>query len=528
MSPATVAQIKVALLVAGVFILLVEAWRARRGRPPRRLWFDVALGLLAVTAVAGYYRFGDGVRGHIVNYHDVYHYYMGAKYSDELGYDKLYHCTLIATQDSGDKRYLAKIRKIRDLKTYRRRSKAWVLKRPTRCRKAFTPERWAEFTQDVRFMARSESSYRWRRKLGDKGYNATPWWNAVARPLANAVPITAWWGPILIGLIDPALLLAAWVLCARTFGLRCVLITVLLFGASYENHPTHIRGGMLRLDWLAAGMAAIALVARKRHGWAGALIGYAGMVRVFPGAYAAGLFMKSVVRPLASKARPDGAALRFFAAMGLTAALLFGGSVAADGGTARWKAWSAKIGMHVPSLSSNRYGFKYVATYRGERKAGDYQGFGKEGRPIRGFRAMSAHKNAFYRGLRVPWALLVLLTLWLVGRACRDEEDYTAFGLSLPLHFILFDMTFYYYVAFALTALVMAADLDDRRRFAGLMGLFALQIASHLIRFQIPFDYFFHFVGSCLYLAYSVFIIVLFQPRADRSGGAPALIEAPG
>ena len=101
-------------------------------------------------------------------------------------------------------------------------------------------------------------------------------------------------------------------------------------------------------------------------------------------------------------------------------------------------------------------------------------------------------------------------------------------GLSLPLHFILFDMTFYYYVAFALTALVMAADLDDRRRFAGLMGLFALQIASHLIRFQIPFDYFFHFVGSCLYLAYSVFIIVLFQPRADRSGGAPALIEAPG
>ena len=52
----------------------------------------------------------------IMNAHDFYHYYVGSKYSRELGYFELYQCTVLV--DSQTTRNMKPNGRYRDLRTY--------------------------------------------------------------------------------------------------------------------------------------------------------------------------------------------------------------------------------------------------------------------------------------------------------------------------------------------------------------------------------------------------------------------------
>ncbi len=52
---------------------------------PGRLFFDAGLIALAAVSVFAYFEFGWKRFDMYMNPHDVYHYYMGAKYSREHG-----------------------------------------------------------------------------------------------------------------------------------------------------------------------------------------------------------------------------------------------------------------------------------------------------------------------------------------------------------------------------------------------------------------------------------------------------------
>ena len=64
-----------------------------------------------MLGVLAYFNFGafhfDGLRVHLW---DMTHYYLGAKYFGELGYDGLYECIAVADAESGWPQVAARVR----------------------------------------------------------------------------------------------------------------------------------------------------------------------------------------------------------------------------------------------------------------------------------------------------------------------------------------------------------------------------------------------------------------------------------
>ena len=101
---------------------------------------------------------------------NVYHYYLGSKYFDELGYLDLYKQTIAADREG--KNRLAKIKRIRDLETYQT-IQVSSLKDLGRS-KTFTDARWEAFKKDLNVLLRKESDSTWFDMLNDRGYNPPP------------------------------------------------------------------------------------------------------------------------------------------------------------------------------------------------------------------------------------------------------------------------------------------------------------------------------------------------------------------
>ena len=104
----TVIIIKVILAAVGAGIfgwMAFAALRLGRPRPPR--WADRLLIAVAALSYLAHYNFGhfyysnDQVQpgGGYIQTWDYYHYYIGSKYFRELGFTRLYDCTIIADVD---------------------------------------------------------------------------------------------------------------------------------------------------------------------------------------------------------------------------------------------------------------------------------------------------------------------------------------------------------------------------------------------------------------------------------------------
>ena len=79
---------------------------------------------------------------------DTYHYYIGAKYFEELGYKDLYNATAVADAESGyhDPR---RQRLIRNLTTNELEPVETVFRHAEQYKNLFTEDRWREFRHDV-------------------------------------------------------------------------------------------------------------------------------------------------------------------------------------------------------------------------------------------------------------------------------------------------------------------------------------------------------------------------------------------
>jgi len=128
----------VAIVLAVFYHLLVTA-KVKRGR----VLLGFALIVVTLLGVSSYFGFGQFRFGRYMNPHDVFHYYMGSKYSKEIGYTNLYRCALVADME-GRKRYDVKSA-IRDLETHGYTRVENVLIDAERYREMFSPERWEEF-----------------------------------------------------------------------------------------------------------------------------------------------------------------------------------------------------------------------------------------------------------------------------------------------------------------------------------------------------------------------------------------------
>lgn len=232
----------------------------------------------ALIATAAYYNAGDFHSPGYVHHWEQFHYQLGAKYFPELGYDGLYAASAAAQFESRPDYPLQT--NIRDLRTNEMRPSAQVLLHGQEVRQRFDDERWSQFRDDhAHYLDTLQPNY-----LGairhDHGYNPTPTWTFVARLFAWADADRA--TLVGLGLLDPLLLLVLFVFVFRTYGSRIGCLTVLVFGLGYAWRFFWIGGAFLRLDWLAAVGIAVCMMRRERYRTAGALLAYAGMVRIFP------------------------------------------------------------------------------------------------------------------------------------------------------------------------------------------------------------------------------------------------------
>ncbi|APR76950.1 Hypothetical protein A7982_02297 [Minicystis rosea] len=325
------------------------AWRRRqRSRPPSKA-FALALALSALTGVYAYHA---QPRGEHIGYWDIYHHYLGAKYAPELGYDKLYGATLAADDDGP--RMFASLDRVRDLRTQRYLPPRALLARRDHFTSGFTPARWAAFRRDVEWFQAHIDRNVWPLVLTDRGYHPTPSWDRLAGLIASRVPLDAPGAMLALVLPDQLLLLAACAALLWAYGPITLGLFLVAWGAN-PLHLTPLKGAFLRMDWLAALLVSIAAYRRRRHALAGACLGYAALMRVFPVVFLGGVLVRAAVSLFATRRLAPRDA-RFLGAFAATSVVLF----AFGGGLDRWHDFAVTIGLHAHVVSQQRSGLEYL------------------------------------------------------------------------------------------------------------------------------------------------------------------------
>jgi hypothetical protein len=304
-----------------------------------------------------------GTRGEIRVW-NVFHYYLGAKYFKELGYDDLYPAALAADREGANTWRVVK--RVRDLESYQveLRSDRADHYRPE---EAFSKERWQSFKQDVAALSSYREPKEWRNVFRDRGYNGTPVWTAMGRLIGSVVPITHRLSPVVLASLDLILLGTTFLLMARCLGWYRTAILSLLFVASPVNSGRLI-GGFLQYDWLCAGIASVCCYRIRREKIAGVLIAWAVMTRVFPILFvvATGLpALAAVLRQRRIPYRAHRRALRYLLSFVVTSCLLFGLSLANGRGLSGWLEFGRAITTHSDShvTGDRRIGLEHLMAH---------------------------------------------------------------------------------------------------------------------------------------------------------------------
>jgi hypothetical protein len=248
------------------------------------------LGVSAALACASFYDLGHPqfrndleARPEFVHTWDMRVYYPFAKYFEELGYDGVYLASAAAYLDDVAGATLGSIgdTAIRDLRNHRTHKLKELATEVNDVRRRFTPARWASFKHDMRYF-REVMGADYLRTMNDHGANATPVWVASAR-LVFFGPATET-ALVLGGLLDAVLLAFLFVAIGRSFGLRPMLIAMVLFGANdFYMFGTNWGGATLRHDWLVYLGLGVCALHVERWLLGGVFFGLSVMIRAFPG-----------------------------------------------------------------------------------------------------------------------------------------------------------------------------------------------------------------------------------------------------
>jgi hypothetical protein len=338
--------------------LLVVVWRHRWARGLKPEQAGQLLILTALAAAVAYPNFGllHGRSG--IHHWEQFHYFLGSKYFPELRYDGIYAASLEAERELDLPHALQS--HVRDLRSNEVVPSAGVAEHGRQVKARFTADRWRAFVNDTRYFL-SSSDYAYITKIRkDHGYNPTPTWSFSARLFSHWIPASAATLSALAWL-DPILLTVLLVIVFRSFGSRIGCLALIIFGLGYPWRFDWVGGAFLRQDWLVAIGVAVCLIHRKRCAAAGALIAYATMVRVFPGAFLIGPAVVAVRHHL------EGRSTRWFTklvagfGLGLIACLLAGCLIGA--GPAAWTQFADNLAKHHGAWLTNNVGLKNVLLY---------------------------------------------------------------------------------------------------------------------------------------------------------------------
>lgn len=444
----------------------------QEGRPDaHKKLRDRLLMLTLVVSAATYVNFFSFHFGNFIHGWDTFHYYAGAKYFKELGYSRLYECIAVADAEDPKWRRRVELRKITNLRTNALETTKEILAHPEACTSHFTAERWAQFKYDIAYFRGRESPKRWDDTSTDHGYNATPVWNFAGSLLANTGPASK--NQIfLLNMIDPIYYVGMIALSIWAFGWRVSAVALAVFATFFPNRFYWTGGAFLRWDWLFFTAATVCFLKKKYPLLAGLSLGYAALLRVFPGFMVVGpvaglgvhLYQRRALFPLTSLTRFY---LRFFVGGILAVAILIPASFITSHGVSTYKEFVANSIKHKETPLTNYMGLRTVIAYR-PSEPGRLMRDNSKTDPWAGWKQarLDGYRNARPLYLAIVLGFLVLITL-----ASRKAEPWMAAAFGVAFIPVAVELTCYYY-AF----IIALAYLHEKNENVGiaLLGLTAL------------------------------------------------------
>jgi hypothetical protein len=514
--------LRVGLAIAGLALYLAGLRRRQRGLlEPRHSGRRLLLVCVALLAFAANYNLFLWTG---IHRHEFYHYYLGSKYFPELGYFDLYTCSVEAVRSEGGE--VPGSAEMTDLRSKRRLTVARVMATAPDCPSAFTPARWERFRADVEAFRDWMGDAGWRGVLRDHGYNPSPAWTLVGRPLASLVPPrpAALW---VLARIDLLLLLVLFGAIARVFGLEAACVGAIAWGACGHTRYQWTGDAFLRQLWLATSVGAVCALARGRFALGGSLLAASTLERVFPGALFLGYGVREIGWWIRARTVTPGFG-RFVAGAGITSLIVFGAATWVAGrGIEAWSGFAENTRGMLALTPQNALGLDYALSFTTVPPPG-----GLPADRIAREDVIQAYRRRML-GSRAPWraALLGVFGLLFGGAAWRGAArgpdgmprlaawESVAMG-SAAIPFLTMPAS--YYVGF----IVMGAMLATRRPAIG-VALLAAVVGLALPLVLYPGRAIGFATSSWALLGYSAWLLAaLWRPAAPVVSPTPSAVAS--
>lgn len=507
---------KVGLAMYGAVLLLLGHLISRK-RKIAQWTINAMLCVLLVAAFGNESQTNTKrfLKGDFIQTWNVYHYYYGAKYFDEMGYFYQYAYTLKADQEGPN--HLSHIKQINDLFDYKKKSPQQIVKQ-VEGREDFTAERWELFTKELYFLMPSQSKSQWRKMLKDHGYNGTPFWNTIGSFLANSFPITNRAARTFVLGLDQLLLLLTFVIVAVVFGFRWGVTMALYFLILFLNENYTV-AGFIRYDWFCATVISFCLFSKGYFKASAPFLAYATMARIFPGFLLLGPGIQWLIDWIKNR-KMDRKLFSMFVVFALCCLFFFWMGTWNRHGFGAWEQFYKNIRQHSAKhyLGPKRIGLKHM--YIDDLSTPKI--------------ALSRHYASFKKQKALyRVSQFVLIAMFLAAMLRRKRND--SWLLGYMFIFAILVLSRYYWALISMFFLLGAQDRSRWRRAMGDVLLFAMIPMYYTFRFQENNPYSYYMAPTLLFFGFFVFVAGSYIVedfwdwrddwrawRARRRGEAPA------
>ncbi|MCX7952523.1 MAG: hypothetical protein N2654_02655 [Deltaproteobacteria bacterium] len=297
-------------------------------------------------------------RFHLTRYfhaHDVFHYYVGSKYSPELGYRLIYRCVLLATQELG----LPVPKLARNLETNLVVTSEKELEKSATCKIRFSEDRWKSFVSDIRYFTKYHGNF--SSIVLDHGYNASPFWNIIGYFISNIFQATDV-NLTIISFLDSILISIGLLLSLLAFGLKPVSILVVFWGTAQHADYGWTGNSFLRLDWFSFILIGTSLLKLQWSFPAYIAFTIAAGLRIFPGLCILGLLLARVFNSGINT-------IRLTQAVGLICVAFVFFELALFGNFNHIKEFKENLKKHAETFSTNVVGIRIIVSYSEQSRA---------------------------------------------------------------------------------------------------------------------------------------------------------------
>ncbi|MEZ4227008.1 MAG: hypothetical protein R3B13_39075 [Polyangiaceae bacterium] len=282
--------LRIFLTLGGALLLIYEV-RARRLKAPvpERTRKRIAIVMSAMAFGAYFDFFNPNVRyPEYYHRHEFFHYYLGSKYSDELGYKRIYECAAAAEIDMGRGAEVNR-RELRDLRVnlITPNTNPTTAAHIAECKPRFTPKKWEAFKKDVDWFYQVSRGGYWENMQKDHGYNPPPVWTMAGKFFSQFGSAGDQFFKVLASM-DILFHLGCVVMLFWAFGWRVGAVATVFWGCNAPANFYWTGGAFMRQDWIFLLTASLCLVRKRFFFLGGFALVWSSLLRVFPMIFFAG------------------------------------------------------------------------------------------------------------------------------------------------------------------------------------------------------------------------------------------------